>query len=70
VIAYRRGSMPELLKDGVTGFLVSDVESAVAAVHRLPELGRAACRADAAARFSSDRMVADYEDLFQRLIPG
>jgi glycosyltransferase involved in cell wall biosynthesis len=68
VIAYRRGSMPELIRDGVTGFLVEDPAGAVDAVARLGGLARAACRDDAALRFTADRMVADYEDLFVRVI--
>jgi glycosyltransferase involved in cell wall biosynthesis len=68
VIAYSRGSMPELIRDGGTGFLVDDAVQAVDAVRRLASLDRAACRADAAARFSADRMVADYELLFERIV--
>lgn len=68
VIAYRRGSMPELIRDGATGYLVDDAVQAVDAVRRLASLDRGACRADAAARFSADRMVADYERLFERIV--
>jgi glycosyltransferase involved in cell wall biosynthesis len=68
VVAYRRGSMPELLVDGVTGFLVDDIESSVEAVARLGTLDRQRCRADAATRFGADRMVDDYERLFARII--
>ena len=70
VVAYPRGSMPELLTDGVTGFLVPDVDGAVEAVRRLPALDRAASRAEAVARFSADRMVADYERLFTDVVAG
>ncbi|CAL8977800.1 D-inositol-3-phosphate glycosyltransferase [Cellulomonas sp. T2.31MG-18] len=68
VIAYRRGSMPELVAPGVSGFLVGDVAEAVAAVSVVEALDREACRADAIARFSSERMVDDYERLFLRVI--
>lgn len=68
VIAYRRGSMPELVAPGVTGFLVGDVAEAVAAVAAVGALDREACRADAIARFSSERMVEDYERLFLRVV--
>jgi glycosyltransferase involved in cell wall biosynthesis len=64
VIATPRGSMPELLRDGVTGFLVADADAAVAAVGRLPTLDRRACRHEAETRFGADRMVDDYEQLF------
>jgi glycosyltransferase involved in cell wall biosynthesis len=70
VIAYRRGSMPELLTDGVTGFLVDDVAAAVDAVRRLADISRSACRAEVVARFSADRMVGDYEQLFERIVAG
>jgi glycosyltransferase involved in cell wall biosynthesis len=70
VIAHRRGSMAELLRDGVTGFLVDDLDGAVAAVARLGGIDRAACRSDAAQRFSAERMVEDYELLFERIVEG
>ena len=68
VIAYRRGSMPEIIRPGVSGFLVDDVTQAAASVAAAAQLDRAACRADAVARFSADRMVDDYERLFRRVI--
>lgn len=68
VIAFALGSMPELLRDGVTGFLVDDVEGAVAAVGRVAGLSRRACRAEAEERFSSARMVADYSALLTEVV--
>ena len=68
VVAFSRGSMPELLRDGVTGYLVADADAAVGAVARLNRLDRAACRIDAVTRFSAARMVADYERLFARVV--
>ena len=67
VVAYSRGSMPELLRDGVTGYLVHDEQEAVDAVARLDRLDRDSCRADAVTRFSASRMAADYERLFTRV---
>jgi len=67
VIATPRGSMPELVRDGVTGFLVRDADHAVAAIERLSTIDRAACRRDAETRFSADRMVDQYEALFGRV---
>jgi glycosyltransferase involved in cell wall biosynthesis len=67
VIANRRGSMPELIDDGETGFIVHDVDGAVSAVDRAHELDRAHIRATAAARFSSDRMVDEYVDVYRKL---
>ena len=68
VIATRRGAMPELIVDGVTGFLLDDPEDAPAAIARLPEIDRAACRRHAEARLSDDRMAAEHEALYRRLI--
>ncbi len=70
VVACRLGSMPELVTDGVTGFLVDPghaVEAAVAASARVHALSRRACRAEVEARFTSARMVADYAALFERV---
>ena len=68
VIAYQRGSMPELIKHGKTGFLVKDVEEAVAAVGQLETIDRAACREWAISRFSQERMVKDYISLYHQLL--
>jgi glycosyltransferase involved in cell wall biosynthesis len=68
VIARALGSMPEILRDGVTGFLVDDLDGAVAAVSALDRVDRAACRRDAVERFSADRMVDDYLTLFERVV--
>lgn len=67
VVATPRGSMPELLSDGVTGFLVHGVAEAVRAVERVGELDRATCRREAETRFSAERMVVDYERLFAEI---
>ena len=68
VIASRRGSMPELVDHGVTGFLVDSLDEAVEAIGRIGEIDRAACRAAAVSRFSVDRMADSYLDLYRRLI--
>jgi glycosyltransferase involved in cell wall biosynthesis len=60
VLAFRRGSMPELIDDGCTGFLVDDVEQATGAVDGVGRLDRAAIREVAVKRFGRDRMVDDY----------
>lgn len=60
VVAYRRGSMPEVVDEDVTGFLVHTVEQAVAAVARIATIDRRGCRTRARQRFNADRMVADY----------
>jgi len=68
VVAYRRGSMAEVVDEGVTGYLAHDVGSAVAAVRAVVRLDRAAVRARAAARFGVDRMVEDYLRTYEALI--
>ena len=68
VIASNRGSMPELIDHGVTGFLVDGVDAAVEAIDRVGEIDRAACRAAVAARFTVDRMADRYLDLYRSLL--
>ncbi|MDR6874505.1 glycosyltransferase involved in cell wall biosynthesis [Bosea sp. BE125] len=68
VIATRRGSMPELIEHGVTGFLVDSVDEAVEAIGRIGEIDRAACRASVAARFTVDRMADRYWELYRSLL--
>ena len=64
VIAYRRGSVPEIITDGQTGFLVENLDQAVAAVKRLPELSRQRCRAVFEQRFTVGRMADEYLALY------
>jgi glycosyltransferase involved in cell wall biosynthesis len=68
VIAYRRGSMAEVIDEGVTGYLAADVESAADTVTAAAALDRAAVRARAAARFGADRMVEDYLRVYEILL--
>lgn len=68
VIAYPCGSVPEVLEDGVTGFIVRGEEQAATAVARLPEINRAGCRRTFEKRFSARRMTHDYLAIYQRLI--
>ena len=68
VIATGLGSMPEILRQGSTGFLIDDQDSAVDAVGHLAELDRARCRAEAVDRFSADRMIDAYLALFGRVL--
>ncbi|MBU1261917.1 glycosyltransferase [bacterium] len=68
VIAFSKGSMPELIKDGENGFLVSDVTEAVKAVSHIGDLDRRQCREWVEQRFSKDRMVEDYLKVYERVI--
>ena len=70
VIATRRGSVPEVVDDGATGFIVADVAEAVAAVPRAAALDRAAVRARAFDRFSEERMVEAYLSLYAKIVAG
>lgn len=67
VVAFGLGALPEIVRHGSTGFLVTSADEAVAAVGRIRELDRRACRADVEERFSAERMVADYAELFTRV---
>ncbi len=68
VIANRRGSMPEIVVDGETGFLVSDVDSAVAAIAKIPQIDRRRCRRVVEEKFTADRMVEEYIQVYQRIV--
>ncbi len=67
VIAFNRGSVPEIVEDGVTGFIVEDVESAIAAVSRLHTLDRGRVRRRFEERFTARRMARDYLDVYRTL---
>lgn len=68
VIAFRKGSMPEVVDEGVTGFLVTSVDEAVAATARIGAIDRAGCSARARQRFSADRMVDEYLAIYRKII--
>jgi len=68
VIAYRHGSVPEVLEEGVTGFLVDNIQQAVHAVERIPSLSRAQCRQIFEQRFSVERMASDYLAVYRKLM--
>lgn len=68
VIAFPRGSMPEIIVDGATGFLVESVEAAEEALRRVSGIDRAACRADVESRFSAERMVSDYIRVYREVV--
>jgi len=68
VIAFNRGSMPELITDGTTGFLVSSIDDGVNAVSRIETLDRKECRRRVQDHFSSDRMVEDYLAVYRQIL--
>ena len=67
VFAYRRGSIPEIIEDGVTGFICDNLNEMVAAIERLPLIQRQRCRDSFEARFTAQRMVQDYLALYERI---
>jgi glycosyltransferase involved in cell wall biosynthesis len=69
VVAFRRGSSPEIIDDGVSGFLVDTVDEAVTAVDRIGSLDRRAARASFEARFTIERVARNYQAIYQAL-PG
>ena len=71
VIAYPRGSVNEIMEDGITGFVVRDARSAAEALGRLGEIDRRQCRESFERRFSVERMAQDYLAIYERLAkPG
>jgi glycosyltransferase involved in cell wall biosynthesis len=68
VIAFPRGSMPELIAPGTSGFLVDTIEDAVGALQRVGQIDRRACRRWAEERFSAERMVEDYLMVYRRVL--
>ena len=68
VVAHRRGSMAEIVRDGTNGFLVDTADDAVAAVSTAATLDRRAVRASVERRFGVERMVDDYVALYRRLV--
>lgn len=68
VIAYPKGSMPEVVDEGVTGFLANDFDGAVSALSAALCLDRAEVRRTAIARFSASRMVDDYLRVYERIL--
>jgi glycosyltransferase involved in cell wall biosynthesis len=67
VVAYRNGSVPEVVDEGITGFIVNSREEAVEAVKKLPSLSRIKCRETFEVRFSATRMVNDYLAIYELL---
>ena len=68
VIAMRRGSTPEVVADGETGFICDSIGEMIAAVERIPEIDRSVCRARVEQFFSPAAMVDGYEHVYTSLI--
>jgi len=67
-IAFRSGAVPEVLEEGVTGYVVDGVEGAVDAISHLDAIDRRGCRAAFDTRFTSSRMAREYVAVYERLI--
>jgi glycosyltransferase involved in cell wall biosynthesis len=68
ILALEHGSVPEVIQDGLTGFVCQDEDALVAAVGRIGEICRSTCRAEAERRFSPARMASAYEDVYAQLL--
>lgn len=68
VIAYRRGSVHEVIQDGETGFVVDNIDQALAAVERISEIARPRCRQIFEERFSTRRMAENYLKVYQAIL--
>ena len=68
VIAFNKGSMPELIKNGETGFLVSNIGEAIECVNQIPFIERQSCHDWARSQFSMEKMAADYLSLYERIL--
>jgi glycosyltransferase involved in cell wall biosynthesis len=67
VVAFRGGSVDEVLEDGISGFIVDDLDQAVDAALRVDTIDRRACRASFERRFTVEQMAAEYVQLYQDL---
>jgi glycosyltransferase involved in cell wall biosynthesis len=68
VVAFRRGSVPEVVKDGVSGYVVRDLQGAVAAVEKIRSISRSGCRKYFEENFVAGRMAADYLQIYGEII--
>ena len=70
VVAFRGGSVPEVIDDGVTGFVVDSLEDAIEATRRVDQLSRRACRAAFERRFNVTRMATDHVEIYETMLAG
>ena len=70
VIAFRRGSMPEIIRHGETGYIVDDIGDATNAVAAISSIDRSDCRADVEQRFTDTRMARDYVRVYEKILNG
>ncbi len=70
VVAFNRGSMPEIIRHGVTGYIVDDIESAINELADIKSIDRSECRADVEQHFTSARMARDYFRVYEMILNG
>ena len=70
VIAFPGGSVPEIIENGATGFVVNNIGEAAGAVRNIEKISRQACREAFEKRFTASRMAADYSGVYERIIKG
>jgi glycosyltransferase involved in cell wall biosynthesis len=68
VLAYRRGSIPEIIEDGATGFVCEGLDEMTAAIQCIPDIDRQGCRAAFEQRFSAERMAQDYLRVYEQVL--
>ena len=68
IIAYRQGSVPEMIEEGHTGFIVNELEDPIAPARRVPELSRQRCREMFEKCFTARPMAHDYLEVYKKLI--
>ena len=68
VIGFPSGSVPEIIVEGETGFIVEDIDSAVEAVGKIDQISRARCRREFELRFTVRHMAQDYIRIYQQLL--
>ena len=70
VIAFDRGSMPELIENGISGFLVDNVDEAIERVARIDKIDREACRLHVERHFTIERMIDEYMQVYEMILQG
>jgi len=68
VVAFNKGSMPELIESGKNGFIVSNIKEAVVALEKIPEISRQSCRDTVEQKFTVEKMVDNYIRVYQQII--
>lgn len=70
VIAYRNGSVPEIMEHGVTGFVVTNQDEAIEAARNIESIDRAGCRNSFERRFTTTLMANNYIHVYEKLLAG